>query len=175
VRTVNFRTCDEGRLIGSQEQYGVGHLVNLSRPAHRNDTHAFGAHGGIGGATGCAHRRHDAGMNRVGADLVLVRYGFLAAGWFRCLTALGRNPKYRPTASTVAPTAIAPVLMASICCNLNFARGAVTSPGRCESLITAILENHSCMAYSATMIEIASLDELNRHNDASRPPVSPDY
>src|SRR5437763_6007480 len=68
---VNCRTCDVGRLIGSQEQYGVGHLVKFSRPAHRNDAHAFGPHGGIGGATGCAHRRHDAGMNRVGADLVL--------------------------------------------------------------------------------------------------------
>src|SRR5208283_581798 len=68
---VDLRTCDVGRLIGSQEQNGVRHLVNLSRPPHRNDPHPFGPHGGIGGATGCAHRRHDAGMNRVGADLVL--------------------------------------------------------------------------------------------------------
>src|ERR1700736_6264511 len=34
---VDFRTCDVGRLIGSQEQNGVRHLVNLSGPAHRRD------------------------------------------------------------------------------------------------------------------------------------------
>src|SRR6266446_9610310 len=44
---VDFRTCNVGRLIGSQEQDGVRHLVNFSRPAHRNDAHAFGPHGRI--------------------------------------------------------------------------------------------------------------------------------
>jgi len=60
---VDFRTFDVGRLIGSQEQNGVRHIVNFSGPAHRNDAHAFGPHGGIRGATGCAHRRYDAGVN----------------------------------------------------------------------------------------------------------------
>ena len=45
---VDFRTCDVGRFIGSEEQNGVGHLVNLSRAAHRNDAHAFGPHGRLG-------------------------------------------------------------------------------------------------------------------------------
>src|SRR6516162_10304875 len=39
--------------------------------AHWNEAHSFGPDGRIGGAAGCAHRRHDAGMNRVGADIVL--------------------------------------------------------------------------------------------------------
>jgi len=60
---VDFRTCDVGRLIRSQEQDGVRHLVNFARSAHRNEAHAFGPDGGIGGSTGCAHWRHDAGMN----------------------------------------------------------------------------------------------------------------
>ena len=68
---VDFRTCDVGRFIGSQEQNGVRHLVNLSWPAHRHYAHAFGSHGGVGSATRCAHWRHDAGMNRVGADVIL--------------------------------------------------------------------------------------------------------
>jgi len=68
---VNFRTCDVGRLIESQKQNGIGHFLNFSGPAHRNDPHAFCPHGRIGGAAGCAHRRHDAGMNRVSADPVL--------------------------------------------------------------------------------------------------------
>jgi hypothetical protein len=67
-RTSSAVTCDVGRLIGSQEENGVRHLVNFSRPVHRNDVHAFAPHGGIGGATAGAHRWHDAGMNRVGAD-----------------------------------------------------------------------------------------------------------
>src|SRR5215469_4419956 len=62
---------DVGRLIGSQEQDGVRHFVDFSRPAHWNEAHSFGPDGRIGGATGCTHRRHDAGMNRVGADIVL--------------------------------------------------------------------------------------------------------
>src|SRR5215813_3208511 len=69
---VDFRTCDVGRLIGSQEQDGVRHLVNFSRPAHWNKAHAFGPDGRIGSATGCAHRRHDAGVRseerRVGKE-----------------------------------------------------------------------------------------------------------
>src|SRR5215472_14321543 len=68
---VDFRAGDIRRLIGSQEQNGGRHLVNFSRPAHRNEAHAFGPDSRIGGANGCAHRRHDAGMNRVGADLIL--------------------------------------------------------------------------------------------------------
>src|SRR5437588_4321678 len=50
---VDFRTCDVGRFIGSQEQNGVRHLVNLSWPAHRHYAHAFGSHGGVGSATRC--------------------------------------------------------------------------------------------------------------------------
>src|ERR1700736_4046324 len=38
---VDFRTRDVGRLIRSHEQNGVRDLVNLSRPAHRNDAHAY--------------------------------------------------------------------------------------------------------------------------------------
>src|SRR6516225_10414833 len=68
---VDLRTCDVGRLIGSQEQDGVCHLVYFPRPAHWNEAHSFSPDSRIGGATGCAHRRHDAGMNRVGADIVL--------------------------------------------------------------------------------------------------------
>ncbi len=60
-----------GRLIRRQEQNGVGHLIDLPRPPHRNDIHPFGTDGGIGGPARCAHWRHDAGMHRVGADLVL--------------------------------------------------------------------------------------------------------
>src|SRR5436305_11661728 len=59
---MDFRACDIRRLVGSQKQNGVGYLVNFPRPAHRNDAHAFGPHGRIGGATGCAHWRHEAGI-----------------------------------------------------------------------------------------------------------------
>src|ERR1051325_6636187 len=68
---VDFRTCDVGRFIGSQKQNGIRYLVYFSWPAHGYEAHTFGTHGGIGGATRGAHRRHDPGMNRVGADLVL--------------------------------------------------------------------------------------------------------
>ena len=58
-----------GRLIRSQEQDGVLHLIDFSRPAHWNEAHPFGPDGRICGATRCAHRRHDAGVNRVGTDI----------------------------------------------------------------------------------------------------------
>src|SRR5467141_2061699 len=38
---MDFRARDVGRLIGSQEQNCICHFVNLSRPAHRDDAHAF--------------------------------------------------------------------------------------------------------------------------------------
>src|SRR5690349_9818216 len=52
---VDFRAGDVRRLVRSEEQDGVRHLVNLSRAAHRNDAHAFGPDSRIGGATRCAH------------------------------------------------------------------------------------------------------------------------
>ena len=45
---VDFRTGDVGRFIGSQEQNGVGYLVDFSRPAHRDYAHTFGPDGGVG-------------------------------------------------------------------------------------------------------------------------------
>jgi hypothetical protein len=51
-----------------EEHNGLGD-VDFSGPAHQDDAHAVGAQRGIGGATGCAHGRHDAGMNGVGADV----------------------------------------------------------------------------------------------------------
>jgi hypothetical protein len=33
--------------VGSQKKNGVRHLVDFSRPTHRNETHSFSPHGGI--------------------------------------------------------------------------------------------------------------------------------
>ena len=56
---VDLRTCDVGRLIGSQEQDGVRHLVNFPWPAHWNEAHSFGPESVRGAAT-TANRRSGA-------------------------------------------------------------------------------------------------------------------